>query len=82
MNYKQVLVNTYRNNKIELVPITLSDDWTVSSAYVIGDYIHLKNASDGREIAVKLSELTHNHMGKIASSCIAKPKMSNKVNHY
>ncbi len=79
MNYKQVLVNTYRNNKIELVPITLSDDWTVSSAYVIGDYIHLKNASDGREMAVKLSELTHNPMGKIASPCIARPKMSNKV---
>jgi len=75
MRYNLVNVKVCRNNKIEQVPIVLGDDWLVSDAYINGDYIHLVNASDGRTVVVKLSELIDNNpMGKITP-----PKISNTL---
>jgi hypothetical protein len=73
MKYNLTLVKTYKDNKIEQVPIVLSDDWLVSDAYLKDDSVHLRNALDGREVTVKLSELIDNPMG------ITYTKLSNKV---
>ena len=58
------IVTTYENHEYKQVPIVLSDDWLVSEAYVMDGYVHLKNASDGTEIKVRLSDLVDNPMGK------------------
>lgn len=58
------IVKTYENHEYKQVPIVLGDDWLVSEAYVIDGYVHLKNASDGTVIKVRLSDLVDNPMGK------------------
>ena len=58
------IVTVYENHEYKQVPIVLGDDWLVSEAYVMDGYVHLKNASDGAEIKVKLSDLDDNPMGK------------------
>lgn len=58
------IVTTYENHEYKQVPIVLSDDWLVSEAYVMDGYVHLKNASDGTVIKVRLSDLVDNPMGK------------------
>lgn len=72
------IVTTYENHEYKQVPIVLSDDWLVSEAYVMGGYVHLKNASDGIEIKVKLSDLVDNPMGKITKP-IMYTKLSNTL---
>ena len=58
------IVTTYENHEYKQVPIVLGDDWLVSEAYVMDGYVHLKNASDGTVIKVRLSDLVDNPMGK------------------
>ena len=78
MKYNLSFVKTYKNNKLEQVPIVLSDDWLVSDAYVKDDYVHLRNTLDGREVTIKLSELIDNPMGKMLKP-ITYTKLSNTL---
>ena len=72
------IVTTYENHEYKQVPIVLGDDWLVSEAYVMDGYVHLKNASDGTEIKVRLSDLVDNPMGKMMKP-ITYTKLSNTL---
>ena len=72
------IVTTYENHEYKQVPIVLGDDWLVSEAYIMDGYVHLKNASDGTEIKVRLSDLVDNPMGKMMKP-ITYTKLSNTL---